>query len=213
LLLALAADVAHADRREASLHAHLVGGAATTRYVADFDTASAESATAPMGGLAIRASYATHDSFQYDLAVAFLATGASTFGEATFHPTNGSDDLRGPFKMTSQVARLDGGVTLRLGVRFIPTLRLAGGVQARRTSAPTVTMNGVEYSGEGETGRGSVLGVDLVGSATVGLDYRVNKRVIVGAAGGASYAVPLGGAAFRTVELTFHAAAYWYPRW
>jgi hypothetical protein len=200
------AGTAHADRRETSVHAHLVGGMAT---VGDQD--ASESASAPLGGLAVRASYATSNSYQYDVSLSLLATGGASFPSVTFMPP-GHPAVTGPYSISSQVTRLDGGVTLRLGVAWIPTVRLAIGGQARRSGGPVVTNGSGEVSGEDQLGRGSDLGFDLVGTGTIGLDHRINRRLIVGAAAGASMAVPLGGDAFRTIEVTAHAAYYWYPR-
>lgn len=197
---------AHADRREASLHAHLIGGLATSA-----DAAASSSASTPLGGLAVRASYATTNAFQYDAALSLLATGGAGFPEATFAPP-GRPPVTGAYTVAQQLARLDGGVTVRPGVVWIPTVRLAVGVQARRAGGPVVTSGGMEITGRDRTGRGADLGVDAVGVATVGLDHRVNRRLLVGVAAGASYAVPLGGEAFRTLELTVHVSRYWYPR-
>lgn len=206
LIVAGRAGVAHADRREASLHAHAVAGLATTT-----DPAATRSASAPLGGLAVRAGYATHNNFQLDVAIAVLATGGAGFSGGTFQPT-GRPPVSGPFAVTTQVVRLDGGVTTRLGVVWIPTLRLAGGFAGRHRGAPVVSSGGVEVSGVDATGRGGALQLDLVATATAGLDRRLGRRCIVGAAIGGSVALPLGGESFRTIEATFHAAYYWYPR-
>lgn len=197
------ATSAHADRREASLHAELVGGALTT---GDVDGADATD-TVPLAGLAVRASYATRDSFQYDVALALLRAGEATFPSHTFMPV-GAPPAIGPYRAGTTLTRLDAGVTLRLGVRWIPTARFAAGVQLRRVGPVTVDAMPVI-----DDARPAQLALDLVGSATIGLDHRINRRLIVGLAAGSSIAVPLGGAAARTVELTVHGAYYWYPRW
>lgn len=205
-LVASAPGQARADRREASLHAQLIGGVGITT-----DRASAESGSAPLGGVSGRASYATSNWFQYDLAMSFLATGGAAFSSGTFMPA-GRPPVSGPFTVPTQLTRLDGGVTLRMGVAWIPTLRVALGAQARRRGAPTVTTGGLEVTGEDQTGRGSELGLDLVGLGAVGLDHRLSRRLIVGGALGLSLALPLDGESFRTFEATVHASYYWYPR-
>ncbi len=205
-VLVLGAGAAQADRREASLHAQVVGGLATSG-----DASATASASAPLGGLAVRASYATSNLYQYDVALSLLAAGAAAFPSTTFMPP-GRPAVTGPYTVATQLTRFDGGVTLRPGVVWIPTLRFAAGVQARRASSPVVMSGGSQVTGEENTGRGGELGLDVVGVATVGLDHRLNRRLIVGVAGGASYAVPLGGEAFRTFEVTAHASYYWYPR-
>lgn len=206
LVLVLMTGPASADRREASLHAHLVGGVAVTS-----DAAADESGSAPLSGLAVRASYATSNTYQYDLSLSVLATGGAAFPMATFSPP-GRPTVTGPYTIASQVTRVDAGVTLRLGVVWIPTVRLALGGQGRRHGGPVVTAEGSEVTGEDRLGRSSEIGFDLIGTATVGLDHRVNRRLIVGAAAGACMAVPVGGEDFRTFEVTAHAAYYWYPR-
>jgi hypothetical protein len=206
LVLGARLDVAAADRREASVHAHLVGA-----FLNAGDEASVNGGrgSGPLGGLAVRASFATRNSYQYDVALSLLA-GRASFDQGVFTPM-GMPSRTGPFTVATQAARLDGGVTVRLGVRWIPTVRVAAGLQARHRGAPVVTVGGIEIN-ESMTGRSADLQLDAVGVADVGLDFRVNRRVIVGAAAGASYAVPIGGEAFRTVEVTAHAAYYWYPR-
>ncbi len=197
------AGSAHGDRREASVHAELVGGALTT---GDADAGGATD-TVSLAGLAVRSSYATHDSFQYDVAVTVLRGGSAAFASHRFTPA-GRPPVDGPYQVGTVLTRLDGGVTFRLGVRWIPTARLAAGVQLRRLGAAVVD------SGAGATtGRDPGLALDLVGSATIGLDHRINRRLIVGAAAGITVALPLGGAACRSLEFTIHGAYYWYPRW
>lgn len=196
----LAAAPAHADRRETSLHAHVVGGALA---LDDHDAAG----TGGWGGLALRASKATHNSFQYDAQLT-LGYGAASFDAGTFRLQGGAP-VMAPYTLASQLARLDAGVTLRLGVRWIPTVRIAAGVQGTRRASPVVSYNGSEFSGD-DSGQAPQLSVNLVGSTTVGLDYRWNRRWIVGAAAGASASVPGVGDAWRSFDVTAHAAYYWY---
>lgn len=193
---------AHADRRETSVHAHVVGGALA---LADHDATG----SGGWGGLAVRASKATHNSFQYDAQLTF-GYGAASFDEGTF-ALQGGTLVMAPYTMASQMARLDAGVTLRLGVRWIPTVRVAAGVQGTRRASPVVTYNGIEFSGDA-SGQAPQLTANLVGTATVGLDYRWNRRWIIGAAAGAASSVPGLGDAWRSVEVTAHAAFYWYAR-
>lgn len=200
---AAASGVAHADRREASLHAELVGGALAT---GDTDAPGATSLV-PLAGLAARASYATHDAYQYDVALTLLRAGEAAFGPHTFTPA-GRPPVSGPYQVGALLARVDGGVTLRLGVRWIPTVRLAAGVQLRRLGEAEVTTPGGTL-----TGRDAGLAFELIGAGAIGLDHRVNRRLIVGISTGVSLAVPVSGPPARTVELTLHGAYYWYPRW
>jgi hypothetical protein len=199
----LATPPARADRREASLHAHLLGGVLVT---GDVDGGDAR-ARVPLAGVALRAGYATHDAYQYDLAIAFARAGEASFASRTFSPA-GRPPVTGPYRVGTLLARADGGVTLRLGVRWIPTVRLAAGAQLRRLGEAQV-----DTAAGTVTGRAAALAFDLIGAAALGLDHRIHRRLIVGVAAGATIALPLGGPPVHTLELTAHAAYYWYPRW
>lgn len=197
------ATPARADRREASLHAHLVGGVLGT---GDVDGGRARELVG-LAGLAVRAGYATRDTFQYDVALAFLRSGAAAFPSHRFTPA-GAPPAIGPYSFATTISRVDAGVTFRLGVRWIPTARLAAGLQLRRAGA--VTVDAVPVIADARAPR---LDLDLIGTASIGLDHRLDRRWIVGVAAGGSLAVPLGGTTTHTAEITLHAACYWYPRW
>ena len=197
------AGVARADRYESSLHVQAVGGLAQT---GDVDGRGLSSA--PLGGLEVRASYATSDWYQYDLAVTGFGTGTAGFAAAEF-TLPGGETVAGPFEVGSAGLRVDGGVTVRLGVQVIPTFRLGVGFQARRIGSPTVETSVLEVDAH----RPGRIERELVGLGSVGLDYRFNRRLIAGAAVGGVYAVPVGGVGFRSLEATAHVAYYWYPLW
>lgn len=119
-LLAPAA-IANADRREASVHVHAVGGPLSM----EDDASTAGAGTGALAGLAVRASYATRNAWQYDTQLT-LGYGRASFDAGQFL-LGGGTPMTVPFTVSSQLARLDAGVTLRLGVRWIPTVRLAVG--------------------------------------------------------------------------------------
>lgn len=199
----LGVGAAQADRREASLHAHLVAGAVT---LGD-DRGDGSGA---VGGVATRTSYATSNLFQYDAELSVLA-GRASFDSATFAPP-GRPSVTGPFTRSAQAARLDAGVTFRFGVRWIPTARLAAGVQLVRRGAPTVDLGTTTAEGEDATGVPADVTLNLIGTATLGLDYRINRRVIIGAAAGTVLGAPGVGPTWRSFDVTVHGAWYWYPR-
>ncbi len=199
--LLVAPTTASADRREASLHAHAIGGLVNLGGPDTDDTSSAMAL-----GVAARASYATSNRFQYDAQLAVMA-GSADWDLGTFNTRGGT--VSGPFARGIQAARLDAGATLRFGVTVIPTVRVALGVQGVRYGAAEVGNGGSTVTADGS----DALGLHLVGSASAGLDYRVNRRLIVGAAAGASLALPGVGEPWRSFDVTFHAAYYYYPRW
>jgi hypothetical protein len=198
-IVAALATEARADQDEASYHLQLVGGVARLGDDAAVDDAVA---VTPLGGVAGRVSYATRDWLQYDAAATIAASGAAGFAMGHFTPPD-APDASGPFSVSAQLARVDVGATARLGVRWIPTARLAIGAQGRRTSAPDGFPGQV---------REPSIGADLVAVASIGVDYRIDRRTIIGVSAGGSYALPLGGAGFQTMEATVFWAHYWYPR-
>ena len=196
-----AGSVAHADRYEASLHAHLVGGAAAVG-----DRAAADAAIAPFGGVAVRASYARANLMQVDAQLTVATTGPARFDRGAFRFSG--EPVIAPFSIVTRLVRFDLGATVRFGVRVVPTARLAIGVEERFGAAPIVELDGARRDdADGRTGDRAI---DLVGVAAVGVDYRVGPRLIVGGAIGATAAVAKD---WQTVEATVHVAYYWYPLW
>jgi len=202
--LVAAPAIARADADEASLDVHLVGGVA---QAGDADAEGEEVATAPLAGLTGRFSYATSDWFQYEAALTVAGTGDASYEMGSFAPPD-APPVTGPFSVATHLARLELGATVRLGVRYIPTLRIFAGAQGRHRTGALVDIMGADREG-----RDAEWGADLVGGGEVGLDYRINRRLVIGAALGATYALPLGGESFRTFEGFAHASYYWYPRW
>ncbi|MEZ4400199.1 MAG: hypothetical protein R3B06_09280 [Kofleriaceae bacterium] len=142
-----------------------------------------------------------------------VLAGTAAFDQGRFVLSGSSTPIDAPFTLATQAVRLDAGATVRLGVRWIPTVRVAAGVQAVRRASPAVSYQGVVFSGATDTGQASSLSANVIATATAGLDYRVNRRWIVGAAIGGVAAIPGLGEAWRTFDGTVHAAYYWYPRW
>src|SRR5262249_31093466 len=132
-LVVASSSTARADQDEASAHVQLVGGLAR---LGD-DASTNPPATAPLLGLEGRASYAFSDWYQLDTALTVAGSGSAHFDFGTFDPPGPPPKVMGAFRVTQQLVRLDVGATLRLGVRFIPTLRVAIGAEGRRVSSPS----------------------------------------------------------------------------
>lgn len=225
--------IACADRYEASLHAHAIGGAASAG-----DPAAARAAWTVLGGAGVRASYARSNRWQLDAQVSALAGGAAAFARGHF--TFDGEPVDAPFAVSTRLARLDLGATARFGVRIVPTVRLAAGVQARWRGAPVVHLPGGDRADA--DGRAAGVLIEPVAIASAGIDVRLDEHLVVGAAVGGS--VVLGAGAFggsggggaggggaggggaggaggdasasgawRTIEATAHVAYYWYPLW
>jgi len=157
--------------------------------------------SAPFFGLGARFTYATSDHFAYETRLSLAQTGMARYAGVTYE----SDE--GELERATRLARLTAGVTARLGVRFIPTLHLSAGAQARQLVSGRI----VDQTGAGLASVPNASEIDLVVSGAVGFDYRVNRRLVLGASAGATHA--FGGPAYDAVQGTAHLAYYWYPRW
>jgi hypothetical protein len=205
LAVAAAPCPAAADADEASVAVHALGGLAVLGDAAAAAAGAGAAATdrAALAGLTARASYATRDWLQYELGATVAGTATARYAAGHFAPPD-RPPLDGAFATSTLLARLELGVALRLGVRVIPCLRVFAGPQLRRRGGAEVA---------GAPVRDPAFGVDLVGGAGVGVDYRLGRRLIVGVAAAATSAIATGGDQLHTIELTAHVSYYWYTRW
>jgi opacity protein-like surface antigen len=196
LLAAAMPRAAHADADEASLDVEALGGVARVE-----DGLAKKTASGPLVGLGGRFTFARSNLLQWEGRVAVATASANYPGLMT---NVGGVPIAGDLTRRTLLGRLELGATLRFGVRFIPTLHLGVGAQARRRG--TGELDGVAVDGGGGTS------VDLIGAGAVGFDYRLGPRTIAGVSVGATIAVPLGGPAYQAIEGGLHFAHYWYPR-
>jgi hypothetical protein len=194
-VLTIGSGSARADAEEVSLHLEAAGGLA---LVGD-RMAPEQAASAALGGLGLRGTYATHDWFAFDLAAAYLQTGTVEY--RMVESGSGSAGLLREFRLL----QVEGGASLRLGVRVIPILGLALGYQHRtarhgRLVRDNIGLDSVE----------DAVHHDVLATARAGLDWRLNRHWIVGAAGRATQAIN-AGPEFGAIELLLHASYYWYP--
>jgi hypothetical protein len=204
LAAAAAPRPAAADADEASVALHALGGLAVLGdAAAAAGPGSAATDRVALAGLTVRASYATRDWLQYELGATAAGTATARYAAGHFAPPD-RPPLDGAFATSTMFARLELGVAIRLGVRVIPCLRVFAGPQLRRRGGAEVA---------GAPVRDPVLGVDLVGGAGIGVDYRLGRRLIVGVAAAATSAIATGDDELHTFELTAHVSYYWYPRW
>ena len=193
----VAPSAASADRYEVSLHVQPIGGVAWFE-----DAGTSTRAQVSMAGLGLRATYGYRDW----LALEAEARGAA-FGVARWDDVMASVEgtpTSGDVERTAQTARLTGAATLRLGVAWIPTVSLGLGVQVRRWGQGTLRDTPLVPDGR-------EAGMDLapVALARVGLDRRLNRRVVVGAAVGGAYAY--SSEAQAEIEGLVFASYYFYP--
>lgn len=197
LAVMAAAGTARADADEASLDAEAIGGVARLH-----DELADATSSGPLVGIGARFSFARSNLVQWEARASFVTASAAYAGQEV---TVGGVPRRGDLARRTSALRLVGGATARFGVRFVPTLQLGLGAQARLRATGTIDTVSVD--------EGSGAGVDLLATGAVGFDYRFGPRTVVGLSLRASYAVPLGGPAYQSVEGGLRFAHYWYPRW
>jgi hypothetical protein len=196
LLLLAAPAAAHADADEASLELRALAGA-----VRAGDPLADGAATAPLGGGGLRFTYATSDGFAYEALLDLGTGGGARFAGVTV----GGD--QGELDRATRFGRLALGVTARLGVRFIPTLSLAVGGQARQLAAGQLR----DEQGESITTVPGERRLDLVVRGGAGFDYRIDRHLVAGVSASVNHA--LWGPAWDALEAGAHLAYYFYPRW
>jgi hypothetical protein len=192
----------YADAEEASLFMHAVSGAGMLG-----DPAAPGTRTLPLAGAALRFTYATHDVFAYEAELAWSRTaGVAVFEDVMF------EGFTGDLERVSYLGRLQAGVRLRLGARYIPTLHLAAGVLAHAAMQSHFVIS----NGPGAVvveGPRFALGWAPLASAGLGFDYRIDSHWVAGASVSALSTLVPGDDGFHSIEGELHVSYFWYPHW
>lgn len=200
-LLGLAAvpAAAGADAHETSVQVEAAGGLARVG-----DPAGGQDETAPLGGGAVRFTWATRDWLAYELGGYGVATGSAGHAEVMFEGR--AAELSRPVTAIG----IEGGVTLRHGVTVVPALTLAIGPQLRLYPDAQVR---AASSGVVIGQAGAERDFDLAARISAGLDLRVSARWVAGLRLDARRGLGLGDGSCTAVGGTVNLAYYWYPRW
>jgi hypothetical protein len=195
---------ARADAWEASLDVRPLGGLA----VLGDDAAPGQVQRSYLAGGAARMTYATRDLFAYEAELAVARSGLATYERVAW------DEEMGELERITELARAQVGVRLRLGARFIPTVHVAVGGQARVPVPSRLLL----ADGSVIEGPNAPWSWALTVSGGLGFDYRINARWVAGVAVSAIQAFPLqafplGGARFQSLEGGLHVSYVWYPHW
>ena len=197
-LAASTAGPAWADRYEASLGLSAHAGAAR---IGEPGTTAAWTGGL---GLGARASYATDNTWAYDLQLAGFVSQPVTYPEVERDILG--DVERGAVTRRTFAAALTGGVELRLGPRLIPTVRLGLGPQVRHRTASD--LGGIIDAIPSATT------LDVAVSVALGFDLRLGRRRVLGLSLRYDRAQPIGDAgAIDAIALSLRVDHYWYPRW
>lgn len=192
--------VARADAEEASLLVHALSGAGLLR-----DPAAPGTRALPLAGTALRFTYATHDVFAYEIELAWARTAdVAVFEDVMF------EGFTGDLERVSHLGRLLGGVRLRLGARYVPTLHLAAGVMAQAAMPSRFVISDGAAVVEGP---GFALDWAPVAGAGLGFDYRIDARWVAGASVSALSTLVPGNDGFHAIEGELHVSYFWYPLW
>jgi hypothetical protein len=199
---------AHADRGEASVHVQVHYGRATMGE----PDAPDDTDTATFVGTGVQATYAIGNWYAFEASLGY--------GRLTKQTLYTVDTSQGEVDRSwhQTWAQADLGITARLGVRFIPTLHAALGVQRRTWQSGRHTEGA---SSDCPSRRPAPpkscsftlpdqAALELVGTLGAGLDYRLGDHWIAGLAVTAQRAA-LAEAPFHAIAATFHVSYYFYP--
>ena len=204
ILLALVALVtpstARADRYEATLSGAASAGLAR---VGQDSNGGDVTATAPALGASLRLSHAWRDALAWDLQLGGTLTQPATFDDVTMlintRPEQGAVTRR------TVTAAFQLGAELRLGARWIPTVRLGLGPQLRHRSGSDLGTLAAVIPAE--------TSIDALVSLGVGVDVRLGRHLLVGLALQLDHTQGVtGNGALDVIGLTVRVSRAWYPR-
>ncbi|MBX3156797.1 MAG: hypothetical protein KF773_12395 [Deltaproteobacteria bacterium] len=198
------ARFARADRYEATI---VVRSAGTLARVADDGTP--ESALVQGGGLVTGLSYGVLNWLDIGGEVAVHVTTHATYDTATLQVLGGMQT--GELSRTTQLAHVRAGATLRLGVRWVPTLYIGIGAGGRHRSAAQLRTERGVFAPDGQD---SAITPDVLGTLRLGLDRRLTRRWSLGiCAGATAYYGVTGTPGVQLLEANMSFAYTWYPNW
>jgi hypothetical protein len=207
MLAAWLAPPARADRHEASLSVRPAGQLARIA-----DRGTGELAVVRGGGLAGGLGWGLRNWLDLggELAV-------SSFGEASYElatlPVH-ANPWTGSLSRRSQILQLRGVATLRLGVRWVPTIQLAAGAGARLRSAARLTTEASQMQlALVPDGEDAELALDLVAALRIGLERRLTRHWTIGASVGGAHCLGLGTPDMQFADASISISYNWYHLW
>jgi hypothetical protein len=192
-----------ADHQEASLDLEV--GPAVMRLENPLGDQAQGSDTAIGAALGLRAGYGVSDFVALDVDLGLLLSQDATFVDPAEEGRLHSEDMR--------AFRAGGGVTFRLGVRWIPTVSAGIGYQYRWASGGARIVDGMTVALAPGAFPNTEPRNELFGTLGLGLDYRVGVHWIVGLKVQATQTLPFGSEPYQGLEIPFHISYNWYPGW
>ena len=201
MLLALAApSAAQADRYEATLSGAASAGLARLGQISDGGDITA---TAPAFGASLRVAHAWRNRLAWDLQLGGTLTQPATFDDVMM-VVDGRPE-QGAVTRRAVTAAFQLGAELRLGARWIPTVRLGVGPQLRHQSASDLGVLADVIPAESS--------LDALVSLGVGVDVRLGPHLLVGFALQLDHTQGVtGDGTLDVIGLTVRVSRAWYPR-
>ena len=191
---------ARADRYEATLSGAASAGLARIGQRSDGGDATA---TAPAFGASLRVAHAWRDQLAWDLQVGGTLTQPATFDDVMM--TINTRPEQGDVTRRTITGAFQLGAELRLGARWIPTVRLGLGPQLRHQSGSDlgVIVDAIP----------AATSLDVLASVGVGVDLRLGPHLLVGLALQLDHTQGVtGDGALDVIGLTVRVSRAWYPR-
>jgi len=206
-----AAHDAAADRYEATLTVQPIGAIGRiTEHVENTASGDAAVASVSGGGGEVGLRYGLRNWL--DIGGEIVATG---FTQAIYDPATVAvvgNPVMGRLMRTTRLGQLRAGATLRLGISWVPFLRLGLGVGGRALTS--ATLQDREHARELDVtpdGMNASFAIDVVASLGIGLEHRLDRRWTVGLGADATHAIGLGTPPLDVVSAGVSLSYTWYP--
>lgn len=200
LLVMFAANAARADHYEAQWSVRPFGG------VAKLQESGASAEGVMVGGLSVGFAYGVSNDLDIGGELVALATAMPRFMDTAI--IDGGAPYSGPLTRRTDAALMLLGPTWRPGVSWVPVITLAAGGGARYRSDGTFTDTGITLDEKRAT-----VALDLAATVRVGIEHRVNRRLVVGAYASALASWGPSAPLLPVAGVSFGFSYVHYPLW
>jgi hypothetical protein len=203
LAFVVAYPQARADRYEATVSVRPDGALARVD-----DAGVRAPAMVAGGGLSAGLSWGVRNWLDVGAELAALVLSKARYEGATADVAGTSQ--MGELSRTTRLAQLRGAATLRLGVGWVPTVRVVAGAGVRQRSAAHLVVGPSIVVPDGEE---ATFALDAVVGVRVGLDHRLTRRWSLGLSAGATAYIGIGAPSLQVFDAGLALAYTWYPLW
>lgn len=206
------AQVAVADRYEATLSVRPVGAMARITEDVSVDERSAVVASTRGGGGEVGLAWGLRNWL--DLEGDLVAAG---FTQVMYDPATVAvtgSVATGRLIRTTRIIQLRAGATLRLGVAWVPTVHLGLGIGGRALTA--AALHDEEHGRTVDItpdGMDAGFPIDVIAIVRVGFEHRFDQHWSAGVAAEAAHAIGIGTPPLDLVAASISLSYTWYPGW